>query len=79
MAYDATKCVRIAVIRPEITERVTMSFTQAGIPGIVDKRGQSGGTIPSGFYAISVPPEFRSRAVELLQKLAIEHPNQIQF
>ncbi len=56
-----------------------MSFTRAGIPGMVDTRVHSDGTIPAGFYAISVPPEFRSRAVDLLHKLAIEHPNQIQF
>ena len=80
-SYDVSKFVRVAVIKPEIAEHVAKVFTNAGIPGMIDKSAETAGTRPAGFYGVSVPRSFQSQATTLLRKEAAKenYSDQIQF
>ena len=80
-SYDVTKFVRVAVIKPAIAEHVAKVFTDAGIPGMIDKSAGTAGTRPAGFYSVTVPPSFQSQATTLLRKEAAKegYSDQIQF
>lgn len=67
---DYKSFVRVAAIDPKKAEHVTKLLETEGIPNIVE-----GSTV----YGVSVPPEKRSKAIELLKADAEKEKYYIKF